>query len=432
VIYSKFISFSMTDILNNLKVSLNTDDIIHSSSVALMAMWISALFWLTQSSRSNAPKRDAVIKISGICFTALAVLLTNPRGTRAFHDSPFVLTNIALFALAGGVILQRIYDRHTLAAAATAMALVLGAAAPAIWLEKCTECFPIDGAIDRDISHYAAEIKRDESDIYRYIRSITRKEGDLLALVLNPIIYIKAERLPASGHHFYLPWQAAYSRNPIQGYRIDICDDIKRNNPAVVWLFNLRVWERYTLQNYEPCVIRAINDGYTPLAFDSPWYIRNDVLRNSHVRPPRTTYPSTLDISFLKRAITQPSPQLSTVQPIPIFMTPEHKERPVALKRLGILFTTSGKATQGRAELRLTDPAGSKTILLINLAEISNSGYHFFDLLPKRYVAGDIVATAGGGISTLEDHLDPYHTYTCMLYEYVDGSRDYTTECPLK
>ena len=76
---------------------------------------------------------------------------------------------------------------------------------------------------------------------------------------------MNAQRLPASGDFYYLPFQAEYDRSPILGRTIDLCGDIERVRPAVILMVDLPVGVWGTLSHYKPCVAQLLARDYTRL-----------------------------------------------------------------------------------------------------------------------------------------------------------------------
>jgi len=359
-------------------------------------------------------------------------VLTNPRGDASWHSNPALLATFALFAMASALVLQRNVLRASAFGVLAALGLIVGG--------LCVVQF----ASDRAASNWPASssaasngfswwvggrfddggLRPERSEVYDFVRDITKEEEGILALNYWPIIYIRAGRLPISGHLYYLYLQEAYNRRAKGGYRIDICSDIKRQAPKVIWFFHVPWGE--VMGNYEPCILSQIVEGYAPLEFDSPWYIRKDVLVARGAALPSDTRLPWID-AVLKR-----SSQLNGDNPIQILMTPEHKERALSLRRIGVLFANADAGSSGEAELILKGPKGAKCSLRFNLADLAKNEYRYFDVTPGRYTAGEIRAVSGGGIRVWEGRfLDPGRGNTCIVYEYTDDSRAYTQSCPL-
>ena len=259
----------------------------------------------------------------------------------------------------------------------------------------------------------------EEGGMYDFIRSLTKKEGDLLCLVFNPLHYIKSDRLPASGHFYYLPWQASYNRKPIAGYKIDICEDMQSHAPAVIIFDNWKVWGYLPIERYESCVARIIADKYVAMKNNKELFVRKDILVDNS---------GTVGDDTAKML---PSISLGPFSSIPVVMTTGHQGYNAGLKRIGVRLETYGKKHGGVAKLKLKGPDNDEFTQEFALSELVDNRYRYFDLDSKRYTAGEISFLSGGGISAWESHNEKGDISTCISYEYADGKRRFTPGCPL-
>jgi hypothetical protein len=430
-VYARYINFTpLSSLARNLDFSLSPYHIVHSLALCMLVF---SLYTFVSLKPSNLQKRSWLPMIAALVLLALGALLTNPRAILYLVDSSFVLVVSALFSVAGAMLLERNLFRPSTkvllhgAAILFAIAFLFGQAIAhaTTWI----------GVPQNEIAAHASTMKESESPIYKFVRSITRSEDDFLVLSYNTIIYSRANRLPASGHLFYLPWQAEYNKHPKLGYKIDLCSDISRKRPSAIWFFNrYTLFQRATeldytsIDEYEPCVISLLKEGYTALSFSSPWYIRNDLFMSAAHRAPRgadADAEPTLD----SPAYIQRSSVLSAYTPIKLTMTPAHHKRNLPLKRIGIMLTTYARKNFGEAILRLKGP-GSEIVVPFELPTLGDNEYRYFALDSGRYMEGEIASSAGG-ISTWEGVNYSQFIYTCLIYEYVDGSRKYTPGCPL-
>ena len=428
-VYAKVIGFSLFDFLKNIQFSFLQIEIVHSFATFLMACWVYIYFTYTKHKSGVAAGFVGCISIVAL---VTGVLLTNPRGYAYFVDAGFVVTNAALFSLFSAVVVEltpsmgRVWGFiRSATLPIVSVLLAYQVAAYAVTFNRVPQ---------GDFQKYVGTMKPGTEPVYEFVRSITKLENDLLVTNYGALIYLKADRLPASGNLFYLAWQAEYNRHPIGGYRIDICADIARHRPAVVWLLNRRTAGR-SLDEYEPCVLSLISNSYTALAFGSPWYIRKDVWGTVKDRAPRESE-SELNLEPNSSKILYRSAYLGSFSPVPLLMDQNHIQRRLGLRRIGILFTTYGHVNDGRAELHLEGPRKSSASVTFELRALSDNEYKYFDLDSKEYTGGEIRSINGGGVSAWESHFteswDAYTVpYTCIIYEYSDGSRRYTPACPI-
>jgi len=105
---------------------------------------------------------------------------------------------------------------------------------------------------------------------------LTTKDDKVIAWPFKNHEYILADRLPASGNYFYLPWQGLFYKNPLFGFKINSCDEIILNNPKLILLdkypFAGIKWDEYA----DPCIADLIAERYKMIP-ETAFYVRNDV-----------------------------------------------------------------------------------------------------------------------------------------------------------
>ena len=275
-VYAKFIDFSSLQILDNFNLSFSPQNIVQTTSVCFLIAWIYALIWIAFN--KSGIVRTVLLKAGAVLFLLAAVLFVNPRGMSTFHNAGFVVLNLAAVSLITARILQSQLRNFSWWGLIHSLALMM----LIVFITKQVSQNAIStphGASERDFTRFVVDQKPEQSEIYDYVRSVADKKERILSLVFSPGVYIKAGRLPASGHFYYLPWQAEYNHASVLGYKIDICKDIEALRPPVIWLDNWKVWDTYALDQYEPCVPDLIKRHYTPLSGHGGFYIRKDIKR---------------------------------------------------------------------------------------------------------------------------------------------------------
>jgi hypothetical protein len=106
-------------------------------------------------------------------------------------------------------------------------------------------------------------------------KKITEPGDKVIAYTFQNYQYILAERLPASGNFFYLPWQERYNAAPLFGIRTHVCDDIKQARPKMMLIDKWKVWGKFPWDSYAGCVQALIDQDYRQLR-KMPIYVRND------------------------------------------------------------------------------------------------------------------------------------------------------------
>lgn len=117
-----------------------------------------------------------------------------------------------------------------------------------------------------------------ETDFSRLVKTITTRDDRILALSFQNFEYIASDRLPASAHFFYLPWQALYSKNPKMGLINNLKDDILKNRPKIIMADKWTVFDKkeFAWLNYAADIEEVLESEYYQIR-NKPYYIRNDI-----------------------------------------------------------------------------------------------------------------------------------------------------------
>ena len=274
--------------------------------------------------------------------------------------------------------------------------------------------------VPREAQKLAAQPLNKSTEFAKLVEFFTQKNDRIVAYSFQNNEYIAADRLPVSGHFFYLPWQEKYNENPKFGIRIDACKEISDYRPKVMFIDKWKVWDKFPWDTYASCIQKLMDTEYVQWP-ERPFYIRKDLVTedmgiSTSGGPPRKMHPS---------------PQLGAASPITVSTTPGHQNQNSALKRIGVMFGTYVRQNPGEAELRLTGPDGAQFSKRFSLPDLGDNKYRYFDLDARRYTAGEIAAVSGGGVSTWESLGETGSAYTCITYEYADGRRRFTPGCPI-
>ena len=258
----------------------------------------------------------------------------------------------------------------------------------------------------------------DSTEFSQLARLVTEKNDRIIAYSFQNFQYIAADRLPASGNFFYLPWQEKYNENPKFGIKINACKDISDYRPKIMLIDKWNVWDRFPWDTYAGCIQALMDKEYIQLP-GRPYYIRKDIAIDTGL------------VSSDLATEMQPSLQLTSTSPIRLSMTSGHQGKNNPLKKIGVMFGTYAPQNPGEAELHLKGKDEASFTQMFSLSDLADNKYKYFDLDSKRYNEGEIVFISGGGVSTWESHDEKGGTHTCILYEYADDKRRVTPGCPL-
>lgn len=118
-----------------------------------------------------------------------------------------------------------------------------------------------------------------ESEFSKLVKLVTNKNDRIIAWPFENREYILADRLPASGNFFYLPWQRDYYANPKFGINIDSCEEFKTTSPKIM-LINPYPFGGVDWQDYIPaCVLELIKTNYTQIP-NTAYYLRKDIYQS--------------------------------------------------------------------------------------------------------------------------------------------------------
>lgn len=116
------------------------------------------------------------------------------------------------------------------------------------------------------------------SEFSQLTQLITNKEDRVIAWPFKNEEYILADRLPASGNFWYLPWQGTFYNNPLFGLKVDSCKEFEVQKPKIIFIqkysFGGIAWDDYV----QPCINELLKIHYTQTK-GKKYYIRNDVYR---------------------------------------------------------------------------------------------------------------------------------------------------------
>lgn len=415
-IYAAFIRFSPRAIFNAFHLSFAPQRRVDTFSVSFLMIWIAILMFIALHKSQKI--KSALLKIGALFFLFFAILFMNPRGMFGFYSAGVVVINFAVISLMAALLLQNQLSKLSWPRLILPLLFMALLVVGTEQVSRNALSSPYTYA-KKDFLAYVADQKPEQGGIYDFIRSITSKDDKVLSLVFNPSLYVKLGRLPASGHYYYFPWQAKYNRASVLGYKIDICKDIVVNRPPVIWFDNWKVWGGYAIGKYEPCVPELIKSRYTPLNGERNYYIRNDI-----------AHEMMLDVSPVDYRL-RPGSQFTRSTSTKLSMMTNDSGNPTQLKRIGVMFGTSGRQNPGDAELRLHGPEGVEFVQRFSLPDLTGRKYRYFDLIPAQYTAGEIVSVTGEGFSAWESYNATGDVRTCIIYEYNNGTKRFTPGCPL-
>lgn len=254
------------------------------------------------------------------------------------------------------------------------------------------------------------------TEFAKVAEALTEPGDRILAYSFQNYQYIAANRLPASGYYFFLPWQRDYMDKPVLGIRIDPCKDIETNKPKLVMLDEWNVWDRYAWASYGGCVIDLMAKDYLRLPA-TPYYVRRDVGERIGLA-------------------TSESRELIPSAPVKAgdhFDVPDERgadaRQPL---RVGIMIGTHSRRNEGTLALTTMGDNGQATSLgNQSLADVKDNAFTYFPVPEGARGDLSINIQAGGGVSVWEARGKDGVVQPCTVVEYTSGPPSFTAGCPV-
>ncbi len=274
VVYADFIIYSPVDALKQLKKLFRSP----LGWVLQAALLFTLLLGLeVRSLRRKDPPAGSGLRrglwLVGGCTTfLLGLLFLNPRGDVVFKNAALWIVGLGLLSL---LIVWRPMGPSSRRAVGVLrwLAIFVAVAAP-LYLAGIKGWADVDQTY---VTRTAAVQMREALDRQvRLAQALTSPDEPILATVFMPRWYLLTERLPSSGAYYYLPWQAAYNRDPVLGYRIDPCVDLAMAPPKLIAWDRWTVWERYDVADYAPCLVELMQRDYVAVS-GTPFLLRQPV-----------------------------------------------------------------------------------------------------------------------------------------------------------
>jgi len=245
--------------------------------------------------------------LAGLALLFAGLLFTNPRTGLGFQAAVWVITAAGLFCLTLGPWLAT-RDRVARGSLAALLLMVAGAYGAAhLWARTSPHEVPLAAAWGG-----RAELGQSDNAYAALYRRLTPNGEPIQVMVFSPIQYIWAGRPPASGHYYYLPWQARYAEAPVLGRAIDLCGDLRRTRPPAVFYDDQPVWGLYDPDEYAPCLRALLLEQYVALGFPPGVWVRADVLAANPDLLATARLDRLLDFPWLDEAARQVLAQAQT------------------------------------------------------------------------------------------------------------------------
>jgi hypothetical protein len=107
-------------------------------------------------------------------------------------------------------------------------------------------------------------------------QELTEPGDRVIAYPYQSLEYLLARRLPASGHPYFMPWQAAYNASPYRGIAMDPCAEVRTYRPKLMVIVRRTIWGKVAWDSYGGCFNDLANNSYTQIP-DTNIHVRRDI-----------------------------------------------------------------------------------------------------------------------------------------------------------
>jgi hypothetical protein len=227
-------------------------------------------------------EKEGLSSFGPILLGYAALLALCARGGTMFQDGSFLISSMALFSIVLPAAFMLVTAPGPLMAVAGT--ILMGSfiiAAEMLGRHALNSPFGMDRA--QMIAEPKTNIGLSTAPIYARIRELAPPGEHILSVPYGPGLYLQADRTPMERYFYYLPWDAAYARTPWFGQTHDLCADLPKAPPAVIYFDHWKVWNRWDMRDYMPCFIAFLNAHYRPDPDFPNVYARLDRI---HAAPP--------------------------------------------------------------------------------------------------------------------------------------------------
>jgi len=264
-------------------------------------------------------------------------------------------------------------------------------------------------------------IMQKETPFSNLVKATTGPEDKILAYSFQNYEYIASDRLPASGHFFFLPWQQMYLNNPIKGFDFNPCMDLTEVKPKLLFIDKFDQWGAilktpWGSPSYGECIQKIIDSEYTAIESIPNVFLHNGAKKLGLIVQHPPSKLETSNVLFINAPINARliSTNLNN------------------LHSIGIMFGTFSKIHQGKAKILFKYESGDVIERQFDLASARDFEYTFFPTIPKKLLSVDVVALDGEGVTLwgTRDSMDNY--FSCVVYKFQDDTKSFTPGCPYK
>lgn len=261
--YARYVPLQPIEFFKSLTPGFEANNLIQD--LAIYAFFLGAIFLFVSG-------RNKIIAL----VIALGVLTLDLRGSIVFHNGAFLIASLGMFSLS---LIKITQNRFKLSIFLSGLMLII----MNIHITYAVSSPAIKTLSEQKEVKWELLKEKSEVEFVKEIHKYVKPDQRILVLPYSPDIFIDVNRLPMKKYHGYLPWEAEYAKHPWHGYDRDICIDLPKERPPVIYLNGDNVWG-YLVKDYMACVIDFMNKEYSHIPNAASFsngsyiYVRNDLL----------------------------------------------------------------------------------------------------------------------------------------------------------
>jgi hypothetical protein len=266
-VFAPYANVSWHSFLQSLLPSMEPGHVVHTLALVCCGTGFCCLMVVNRLRREH--------EAGPIMVCLIGVVTLCARGT-LFQDGCFLVASLAVFSVALPVAWSLLWPCSRIWSPVIGCGIIAASIAVVEFgLRDYAVNSPFGQTRERAILATPSNLGKSDIDIFIRIRDLTSPEDRILAVPFAPDVYMAAHRLPMDGYHYYMPWDADYAKAPWFGRTRDLCADIGKAPPKLIYFDDVPVWGHWPMDVYAHCFIQYLNAHYTRQIDFPKLYVRS-------------------------------------------------------------------------------------------------------------------------------------------------------------
>ena len=207
-----------------------------------------------------------------------AIQYTNPRVTGGFADSTYIIYGVSFISISAGFALEY-YRQLTSWLIKLISVVVVLCVIHGVYIQSNVKTFLYETSSHKYYKRKAVLGPLHNQEM-NFLRKVVSEDETVLQLPFSLNFYVYADRLPASGIFFWMPWMNDYAKDPIKGYPLDLCDQMNKNPPKAIYYTDTDIWGNQP-EVFMGCFKKLLKERYFRSNKVTNVWFRDDVVANN-------------------------------------------------------------------------------------------------------------------------------------------------------